>query len=83
LDAGWRAGHHYTVTYTHGWAPEDIPGDIKMATYQLTQSLALQQAGEIQSESIGGYSVSYMSGSTGGFSLSSLDRRVIKRVPAP
>jgi hypothetical protein len=79
---GWRAGHLYTVTYTHGWAPEDVPGDIKMATFQLAHGFTSSLSGQVQQESIGGYSVSYARGENTS-PLASIDRRIIKRVPVP
>ena len=64
--AGWPAGPaNILVTYTHGWASDEIPGDI--------QDAVLEQAGHIaftlglaSQESASGLSITYSAAATGG-----------------
>jgi hypothetical protein len=87
LLVGWRPDVRYTVTYTHGWPVAEIPADIRMVTFRLARALYRLSEGEIRSESIGSYSVTYLQSSSGQSAadvvLSALDRRVVKQVPVP
>jgi hypothetical protein len=92
LDTGWRHNHLYSVTYSHGWAAEDVPSDIKITTYRMTGFYVQMAAGPtVSTESIGGYSVGYATPGeamrTGAMyqrsPLLALEKRIIKRVPTP
>ena len=73
----WPRWASYTVTYTHGYAPADVPAILKVAAFKL----AMVEAGQgIRQESVAGYSVTYESPDA---ILSMLDRRIVKRVPTP
>jgi hypothetical protein len=73
----WPRYSSYTVTYSHGYAPADVPAILKVAAFKL----AMVEAGMgIRQESVAGYSVTYESPDA---ILSMLDRRIVKRVPTP
>lgn len=71
----WPRSSTYVVTYSHGWAPANVPGDIREVTFKLAQ---VEAGGGVQQESIDGYSVIYQDTTS---LLSSLE--VVKRVPLP
>jgi hypothetical protein len=92
LDTGWRHNHLYSVTYSHGWAAEEVPSDIKITTYRMAGFYAREALGQaVSTESIGGYSVGYTTPGeamrTGAMyqrsPLLALEKRIIKRVPTP
>lgn len=61
----WPKGRrNIEVTYTHGFAPEDIPGEIKVATLQAA-SRAAMNPGRFNSFSDGQVSVGFGGGGTG------------------
>lgn len=60
LSAGakWSKGRqNFSVTYTHGYAPEDFPRDVRMVALSLAARTF--QQGVAEYESIGQYSVRY------------------------
>lgn len=80
----WRDGYGYwprcqkfVVTYTHGYAPADIPGNVRLVTLRLAQA-EYDQPGAIQQQTAGPFSVTYAPAST---LLDTLP--VLKRVPMP
>ena len=59
----WPLGRqNVQVTYTHGWADQDIPRDLRMVALSLATRLWLQ--GPVKQESVGAVSVTYGVNST-------------------
>lgn len=75
----WPRGDNYIVTYSHGYAPANIPAILKVVAFQLARRAGTS---DVRQESIADYSVTYASNGTDSL-LSALDRRVVKRVALP
>lgn len=60
--AKWTKGRqNVAVTYDHGYADDDFPRDVRVVALQVAARIFRQQASSgIQSETLGSYSVSYI-----------------------
>jgi len=89
----WLKPSAYTVTYTHGYAPANVPSILKVAAFRLAGlgGPSFQASGGVAQEAIAGYSVTYDNLSTVAAArkseydaiLAMLDQRVVKKVPTP
>jgi hypothetical protein len=76
--AYWPRGHEYVVTYSHGYAPADVPAILKVVAFKLARLEGLSSG--VRQESAGPFSVTYDNSDQ---LLGVLDRRIVKRVPVP
>jgi hypothetical protein len=74
----WPRGHDYEITYTHGYAPADVPAILKVAAFKLARLEGLGTG--VRQESAGPFSVTYESPEQ---VLAVLAQRVVKRVAVP
>lgn len=59
--AVWSVGRrNVAVTYTHGYPDSDFPRDVRIVALNIAERLFTRGAGGISSETIGSYSVSYV-----------------------
>lgn len=89
----WDRWRSYTVTYTHGYLPDDVPALLKTVAFKLARLGAVEfaAAGGISQESVAGYSVTYDNLSTVANAkraefdalMKILDKRVVRAIPVP
>lgn len=77
----WPRGNKYTVTYSHGYAPVNVPSLLKVAAFKLARLGST--GGTVKQESTGPFSVTYESAESQDTILGNLERRIVKRVPVP